>query len=134
MIHLLNPKMLNHRYRGLTLGLKHPDFEIWGQVLDPVLCGYWRKTVGECSTMQLSASLTLSLFKGQGKCISFLVPVLLLSHFSHVLLFVIQRTVACQAPLSMGFSRQYWGGLPWPPPGDLPGQGSNPGHLGLLHW
>ena len=30
-------------------------------------------------------------------------------------------TVACQAPLSMGFSRQeYWSGLPSPPPGDLP--------------
>ena len=30
-------------------------------------------------------------------------------------------TVAHQAPLSMGFSRQeYWSGLPWPPPGDLP--------------
>ena len=31
---------------------------------------------------------------------------------------------ACQAPLSMGFSRQgYWSGLPWPPPGDLPDLG-----------
>ena len=31
------------------------------------------------------------------------------------------RTVARQAPLSMGFSRQeYWSGLPFPPPGDLP--------------
>ena len=30
-------------------------------------------------------------------------------------------TVACQAPLSMGFSRQeYWNGLPFPSPGDLP--------------
>ena len=30
-------------------------------------------------------------------------------------------TVACQAPLSMGFSRkEYWNGLPFPPPGDLP--------------
>ena len=30
-------------------------------------------------------------------------------------------TVTCQAPLSMGFSTQeYWGGLPFPPPGDLP--------------
>ena len=30
-------------------------------------------------------------------------------------------TVACQAPLSMGFSRQeYWSGLPFPAPGDLP--------------
>ena len=31
------------------------------------------------------------------------------------------RTVACQAPLSMEFSRQeYWSGLPFPCPGDLP--------------
>ena len=29
-------------------------------------------------------------------------------------------TVACQALLSMGFSRQYWSGLPFPSPGDLP--------------
>ena len=40
---------------------------------------------------------------------------------SSVLLFVISWTVAHQAPLSMGFSRQeYWSGLPFPSPGDLP--------------
>ena len=39
-------------------------------------------------------------------------------------------TVACQAPLSMGFSRQeYWGGLPCPSPGDLPHQGIEPASL-----
>ena len=33
----------------------------------------------------------------------------------------------CQAPLSMGFSRQeYWSGLPFPPPGDLPHPGIEP--------
>ena len=43
------------------------------------------------------------------------------SLFSRVWLFVIPWTVAHQAPLSMGFSRQnYWSGLPFPPPGDLP--------------
>ena len=37
------------------------------------------------------------------------------------------RTVACQAPLSMGFPRQeYWSGLPLPPPGDLPNPGKEP--------
>ena len=37
-------------------------------------------------------------------------------------------TVAYQAPLSMEFSRQeYWSGLPHPPPGIFPTQGSNPG-------
>ena len=36
-------------------------------------------------------------------------------------------TVACQAPLFMGFPRQeYWGGLPLPSPGDLPNQGIKP--------
>ena len=41
-----------------------------------------------------------------------------LSHFSHVRLFVTLRIH--QAPLSMGFSRQeYWSGLPCPPLGDL---------------
>ena len=40
--------------------------------------------------------------------------------FSPVRLFVIPWTVTCQAPLSMGFSRkEYWSGLPCPPPGDL---------------
>ena len=39
-------------------------------------------------------------------------------------------TVALQAPLSMGFSRQeYWSGLPCPPPGDLPDPGIKPAVL-----
>ena len=43
---------------------------------------------------------------------------------SRVQLFVTQWTVACQAPLPMGFSRQeYWGGSPCPPPGDVPHPG-----------
>ena len=41
-------------------------------------------------------------------------------------------TVACQAPLSMGFSRQeYWSGLPFPSPGDLPNPGVEPGSPAL---
>ena len=36
-------------------------------------------------------------------------------------------TKTCQAPLSMGFSRQeYWSGLPCPPQGDLPNLGIEP--------
>ena len=46
--------------------------------------------------------------------------VCVLNRFSHVQLFVTPSTVECQAPLSMGFSRQeYWSGLPFPPLGDL---------------
>ena len=45
----------------------------------------------------------------------------MLSHFSRVRLLATLRTIAQQAPLSMGFFRQeYWSGLPCPPPGDLP--------------
>ena len=37
------------------------------------------------------------------------------------------RTIARQAPLSMGFSRpEFWSGLPFPPPGDLPDPGIEP--------
>ena len=41
-------------------------------------------------------------------------------------------TVACQASLSMGFSRQeYWSGLPFSSPGDLPNPGIKPGSPAL---
>ena len=46
---------------------------------------------------------------------------------SHVRLFATPWSVAYQAPLSMGFPRQeYWSGLPFPPPGDLPHAGTEP--------
>ena len=45
----------------------------------------------------------------------------------HVRRFVTPWTVSCQAPLSMGFSRQdYWSGLPLPSTGDLPDPGIKP--------
>ena len=51
----------------------------------------------------------------------------MLSHFSHVQFFAILWTVACQALLSKGFSRQeYWSGLLFPPPRDLPYPGADP--------
>ena len=72
---------------------------------------------------------------------------------SHVQLFATPWTVAHQAPPSMGFSRQeYWSGLSFPSPGDLPKPGIEPGsptlqadyhlshrdyvytHLNLLNW
>ena len=46
---------------------------------------------------------------------------------SRVQLFAIPWTVAHQAPLSVGFSRQkYWSGLPFPSPGGLPDPGIEP--------
>ena len=62
---------------------------------------------------------------------------------SRVRLFVTLQTVALQALLSMGFSRQeHWSGLPRPPPGELPDPGIKPVSLGspalaggfLYHW
>ena len=48
----------------------------------------------------------------------------MLSHSRNAPLFVTPWTVARQAPLSIGFSRQeHWSGLPCPPPGDLPDHG-----------
>ena len=56
----------------------------------------------------------------------------LLSSFSHAQLFAILLTMAGQAPLSMGFSRQeYWSGLPCPPSGNLPNPGIQPGSPAL---
>ena len=53
-----------------------------------------------------------------------------LSGFNRVWLFVIPWTVACQAPLSMRFSRQeYWSGLPCSPQGVLPDPGIKPPSL-----
>ena len=54
---------------------------------------------------------------------------------SRVGLFATLWTVAYQAPLSMGVSRQgYWSGLPFPSPGDLPDPGIEQHLLCLLHW
>ena len=54
---------------------------------------------------------------------------------SHIQLFVTPWTVARQVHPCMGFSRRdYWSGLPCPPPRDLPHPGIEPSSLSLLHW
>ena len=51
---------------------------------------------------------------------------------SRVPLFVTPWTVACQAPLSLTFpGQEYWSELPFPPPGDLPDPGKEPGSPAL---
>ena len=50
---------------------------------------------------------------------------------SRVRLFATPWTAARQAPLFMGFSRQYWSGLPLPSPGNLPNPGIEPGSPAL---
>ena len=55
--------------------------------------------------------------------------------FNCVQLFVIPWTVAYKAPLSMRLSRQeYWSGLPFPSPGDLPNLGIEPGSPALHYF
>ena len=56
----------------------------------------------------------------------------MLSQFNHVQFCATQWTVTLQAPLNMEFSRQeYWSGLPFPSPGDLPNPGIKPGSPAL---
>ena len=51
----------------------------------------------------------------------------MLSHFSHVRLFATRWTIAHQALLFKGVSRQeHWSALPYPPPGNLPNPGIGP--------
>ena len=67
---------------------------------------------------------------------------IVVSSLSRIQLFVTPWTIAHQAPLSMGFPRQeYWSGLPFPSPGNLPLPGIEPMSPALLaeslllsHW
>ena len=61
------------------------------------------------------------------KCVFSSVRACVLSRFSRVRLFETVWTVTCQAPPSMGLSRQeYWSEFPYPPLGDLPDPGIQP--------
>ena len=83
-----------------------------------------RRMMGKAS--QANAELSIYSY-GQHVC--------MLSHFSSIQLFATLWTIAHQAPLSMGFSRQdYWSGLTCLPPRDFLTQWSNPHLLSLLHW
>ena len=63
-----------------------------------------------------------------GHFYSYLDSVCVCQSLSHVRLFTTLLTVACQAPRSMGFSRQeYQSGFPFPSPWDLPNPGIEPG-------
>ena len=105
--------------------------------------GIWTEQCSEAWEQILSLSVT---FQGASLsnllnflCLGFLsvskrikkwTELCMLSRFSHVRLSVTLWTVACQAPLSMGFSRQEsWSGLPRPSPGDLPDWGIEPASL-----
>ena len=68
--------------------------------------------------MQISKGIPSDVFNKQESCAPSL---------SHVCLFVTLGTVPCQAPLSLEFFKQeFWSGLPFPPPRDLPDPGIQP--------
>ena len=95
--------------------------------------GEWTRIKVQCQS-SLQHCLQQSGHGKQPKCPS-TVCACMLSRFSRVWLFSTPWTVARQAPLSMGVSRQeYWSGLLCPPPGIFPTQGSNLCLLHLLHW
>ena len=81
---------------------------------------------------RFSLVVVCSLVAAYGLCFWILVPSDWVKSLSRVRLFATPWTVAYQAPPSMGFSRQeYWSGLPFPSPGDLPNLGIKPGSPAL---
>ena len=80
---------------------------------------------GTATSAQVERTLDFSPF--QHASLPIVVCACMLSCFSHIQLFATLWTVAPQAPLFMGFSKQeYWSQLPYPPPGDLPDTGIEP--------
>ena len=80
-------------------------------------------------SIHLPMTLSSSLRK-RGILLSITHAACVISPFSPAQLLSTLWTVALQAPLSMGFSRQeHWSGLPCPPPGDLPDPGVKPTSL-----
>ena len=95
--------------------------DIYQAEFEPDQESHWMSCM--LSSLGLILSTTFYLPSPSQKCQS----------LSHVQLFATPWTVAYQAPLSMGFSRQeYWTGLPFPSPGDLPDPGIKPHLLHLL--
>ena len=67
---------------------------------------------------------------GHSFTFTFVINLYMLSRLSRVRLFVTSWTVACQAPLSLGFpGQEYWSGQPFLSSGDLPGPGFEPTFL-----
>ena len=91
--------------------------EVWSP--HPIRSMMWRMAHEALPRPQISQPSWLS--------IHYTFTICVLSHFSRVRLCATPWTLAHQAPLSMGFSRQeHWSGLPCPPPGDLPNPGIQP--------
>ena len=100
------------------------DGEIMEREKDFILGGSKITADGDCSH-----EIKRHLLRGRKAMTNLKVKV---KSLSHVQLFATPWTVAHQAPLSVGFSRQeYWSGLPFPSPGDLPNPGIKRGSPAL---
>ena len=95
-----------------------------------VLCcnvKHFIKTLNSSKGYNLWSIVNTGFFRVMCVCVCVCVVCVCACALSPVWLFTMPWTLACQAPLSMGFSRQeYWSGLPCPPPGDLPNPGMEP--------
>ena len=86
----------------------------------------WLATLLICSSSKMDNFLVIFSVDPQGLVLWFIFEVKVKS-LSCVWLFATPWTITYQAPLSMGFSRQeYWNGLLFPSPGDLPNPGIEP--------
>ena len=95
-----------------------PDFFFFwlytSEISSPSIC-LFSVSLPLCNCCKFHSKVCVRACVGVCACVCMCV----LSHFSCVRLFATPWTVAHQAPLSTGFSRQgYWSGLPCPPPGD----------------
>ena len=104
-----------------TCGIPGPSWHISGLQRPHLWCESQKRVISE-ATCQLWpsgiwCSLSIHILLNGGGLVARSCPTL-----------VTPWTVACQAPLSMGFSRHvYWNGLPFPFPGDLRNPGIEPG-------
>ena len=102
--------------------------------------GYLVKEWGFCSRRCSSKGLSKILWRGSlqwqnGLNVFSITSIAVVQLWSSVQLFATPQTVACQAPLSMGFSRQvYWSGLPFPSPGNFPNPRIKSMASHLLSW
>ena len=108
----------------------HIAYENSGGLQNPVIYNIKKIIHPQSTKIQMNENSTQFIRKSH-KTLCFryqyLYPRVWAQCLSHVRLFVTPRTVAHQVPLFMGFSRQeYWSGLPFPPPGDLPEPGIEP--------
>ena len=107
------------RPRGMWWGGRQEGGLEWGIHVNPWLIheNVWQKLLQYCKVISLKL-IKINLKKKKKRKVKSL---------SRVQLFVTPWTVAYQAPLSVGFSRQeYWSRLPFPSPGDLPDPGIEP--------